>query len=102
MVARARRIAWTASARRDLDEAAAFVALDSPAAGRRLVTNALAAAESLSTLTERGSIICEIDAVLVRQLLVGRYRLLYTVTEQEATILGFVHGARDLQRSAGR
>jgi hypothetical protein len=32
----------------------------------------------------------------VRELFVGRYRLIYRVADDQVAILGFIHGARDL------
>jgi plasmid stabilization system protein ParE len=78
-----------------VDDAAAFVAEDSPLAAQRLVEGALEAAASLTTLAQRGRAVPEVDDPAVRELLVGSYRLLYVVDESRVTIVGFLHGARD-------
>src|SRR5262245_13534934 len=85
-------------ARTQLDSAAQFVAADSPAAASRLVADALEAAESLQILSERGRIVPEFGIQQVRELFVGRYRLLYRVLGDEVQILGFLHGAQDIRR----
>jgi len=59
MATRRREVIWTQRARDALDEAAAYVAEDSPEAAVNLVERALDAAESLSTLSERGRIVPE-------------------------------------------
>ena len=56
MAAQRRGVIWTLRARDALDEAAAHIAEDSLDAAADLVESALAAAESLDTLSERGHI----------------------------------------------
>jgi plasmid stabilization system protein ParE len=63
-----------------------------------LVERALDAAESLSTLSERGRIVPELDDPTVREIFVYRYRLVYEVAPSQVTVLGFLHGARDFNR----
>ncbi len=48
---------WTLRARDALDEAAAYVAQDSPETAVDLVERALDAADSLDALSERGNIV---------------------------------------------
>jgi plasmid stabilization system protein ParE len=98
MATHRREVIWTQRARDALDEAAAFVAEDSPEAAVNLVERALDAAESLSTLSERGRIVPELDDPAVREIFVYRYRLVYEVAPSQITVLGFLHGARDFNR----
>ena len=98
MATRRREVIWTQRARDALDEAAAYVAADSPEAAVNLVEGALDAAESLSTLSERGRIVPELNDPTVRETLVYKYRLLYEVAPAQITVLGFIHGARDFNR----
>ena len=81
-----------------LDEAVAYRARDSRPPAERLLIEALDAAASLDTFSERGSIVAELTQPNVRQLLVQRYRLIYEVTPSAVQILAFIHGARDLSR----
>ena len=82
-----------------LDEALDYVARDSGPAAERLVIDALKAASSLDTFSERGRVVPELNQPTVRELLVQRYRMLYEVTPSEIHILAFIHGARDLTRA---
>jgi toxin ParE1/3/4 len=81
-----------------LDAAVAYIAPHSRSAAERLLIQALEAASSLDTSSERGRVVPELDEPTVRELFVQRYRLLYQVTRAEVQILAFVHGARDLTR----
>lgn len=98
MATRRGRVIWTQAARRQLDEAIAFIAEDAPRAAERLLEASLDAAASLDTLSERGRTVPELDLPAIREILVGRYRLIYEVAANEVSILAFVHGARDLRR----
>lgn len=81
-----------------LDDAIGYIARDSHPAAGRLLVQALEAAASLDTFSERGRVVPECNQPTVRELIVQRYRLLYEVTPDEVHILAFIHGARDLRR----
>jgi toxin ParE1/3/4 len=92
----ARKVAWTESAWRDLEEVADFIAKDSPHYAGAFIREVRDAARSLAYLAERGRTVPEFNDPRIRELIVKSYRLLYQVTEQTTYILGFIHGARDL------
>jgi plasmid stabilization system protein ParE len=81
-----------------LDGSIAYLARESHPAAERLLIDALDTASSLDTFGERGRVVPELDDPSVRELFVGRYRLLYQVATDEILILAFIHGARDLTR----
>ena len=96
MVARTRRVIWTESAQRALDEVVTSIAQESPDGAIRVPTHALDVVASLSTLAERGRVVREIGEPTLRELSVHKYRLLYRVREDRVVIRAFLHGARDL------
>ncbi|HXC53617.1 MAG TPA: type II toxin-antitoxin system RelE/ParE family toxin [Candidatus Limnocylindrales bacterium] len=98
MATRPRPVVWSQSAQRELEEVLAHVAKDSPSGAQSIAHRTLEAAGSLSTLSERGRIVPEINDPLVRETFVYAYRLLYRVAETRITILAFIHGARDFER----
>jgi toxin ParE1/3/4 len=93
----ARRIKWTAAAWSDLEEAADYIARDSPNYAAAMVREVREAARLLSRLAERGRMVPEFREPAIRQLLVGNYRLIYQVSKDTVDILALVHGARDLR-----
>ena len=95
MVDRVRTVIWAESADEALDDAVAYVAAASPQAAIRLLDRVLQAAEHLSTLSERGRFVPELDDRVTRELLIGSYRLLYRVEEHQVNVLAFLHGARE-------
>ena len=98
MAARTRRVIWTESAQRALDEVIGYIAQESSDGAARVLTRALDTAASLSTLAERGRVVREIGDSTLRELLVYDYRLLYMVREDRVVIRAFLHGARDFSK----
>jgi len=93
----ARRVVWTQIAWSDLEAAADYIAKDSPNYAAAFVREVRDAARSLAYLAERGRIVPEFGDPSIRELLVRNYRLVYQVTKDAAYVVGFIHGARDLQ-----
>ena len=90
-------IEFSERARRDLHEIVQYIHRDSPAAAtrwRRKLLKRLSVLESMAPsfglAPENEFTRCE-----VRQLLFGRYRILYTVRHDVAFILTIRHGARE-------
>jgi toxin ParE1/3/4 len=77
-------------------EAAEYIAKDSPSYAAALITKADNAAKSLFQFPERGRVVPEYRDTTIRELFVGRYRLIYRLQAKTVTIVAFVHGARDL------
>jgi plasmid stabilization system protein ParE len=71
---------------------------DSLEAAINLIERALHTAESLSTLSERGHIVPELNDPSVREMFVFKHRLIFEISPTQIKILGFVHGARDFNR----
>ncbi len=90
------KVKWTETAWSDLEEAADYIAKESPHYAAAFVRETRDAARSLAYLAERGRVVPEFDDTSIRELFVRSYRLIYQVTEQVVYIIGFVHGARNL------
>jgi len=84
---------YTRRAVRDLDQAYAFIALDNPAAARRVAASLRAAIEGLRQFPERG----RIGRVTgTRELVVPRtpFIVAYRVTGDAIDVLAVIHAAR--------
>ena len=97
----ARKVAWTYAAEEDLDAAAGYIHRDSPAYAASFVKRALQAARSLSELVERGRMVPEFRGRNIREIFVYSYRLIYRIEDDRISILGLIHGRRDLQTAWG-
>jgi plasmid stabilization system protein ParE len=89
-------ITWAESALASVAEAAEYIAKDSPSYAASLVAKVEKAGNSLVQFPERGRVVPEYDEESLRELFVGRYRLIYRVRARTVTIVAFIHGARDL------
>jgi len=93
----ARKVTWTEIAWSDLEAAADYIAEDSPHYAAAFVREVRDAARSLAHLAERGRVVPEFSDPSIRELLVRSYRLIYRVAEEAVYVIGFIHGARDLE-----
>ena len=98
MADRRRRVVWTDEARTALDEILNYVVQDSNQGARKILEDTLDRAGSLTTLSDRGRIIRELEDAMVREVFVGSYRLIYEVHRSEVSILAVLHGARDFAK----
>jgi toxin ParE1/3/4 len=98
----ARTIVWAGRARSDLRISAEYIRRVSPHAARAFVSAVLQAARSLSESPERGRVVPDIDDPEVRELFVGRYRLLYEVHPEAVWVMRVLHSSRDLLLALGR
>ena len=68
------------------------------AAAGRLRARVGEAADRLMAYPLLGRVVPEFDDPLVRELIVGRYRLVYRVEGDTVFVVTIVHGSRDLRR----
>ena len=73
------RVIWTTPAWNDVEEAARFIARDSPRYAVVLQREAQSAARSLRQFAYRGRVVPERDNDRLRELIVGSHRLIYKV-----------------------
>jgi plasmid stabilization system protein ParE len=89
-------VEWTEAAWSDLEEVADYIARDSRYYAAAFVEEVRDAARSLSSMAWRGRVVPEFGNPGIRELLVGRYRLVYRLRDETVHIIGLVHCARDL------
>ena len=82
-----RKVIWAPSAHADLDEA---LARRRDAAN--LLEEILDAAASLSTLSERGRLVPEIDDAVTREIFARDFRLMYEVSRDHVHIVALMTG----------
>jgi plasmid stabilization system protein ParE len=87
-----RKVVWAPSAHADLDDVLAR-RLDAA----DLLEEILNAAASLSTLSERGRLVPEIDNEVTREIFVHDFRLMYEVTRDHVHVVALMYGARDFE-----
>ena len=92
------RIGWVNPAWDDLDSAAEYISRDSPRYAAAFTREVLKSVSSLRQFPRHGRIVPEFDDPSLRELIVQSYRLIYRIRGNKITILGLIHGARDLPR----
>ena len=95
MAARTRQVGWAESASRSLAQVIDDIAATSPTGALKVLERALDTAGSLSTFSERGRVVPEVNDPALREVRVFDYRLIYRVYADRVLIRAFLHGARD-------
>lgn len=90
-----RFILWTEQARQDLAAIHAFISQDSAQYAEVAVAKLIAAAERVAYFPESGRAVPEFADPLVREVISGRYRIVYRLVGADSIhILTVHHGAR--------
>ena len=92
-------VIWAKRARSDLRLTVDHLRQDSPEAARTFGRAMVQAAASLSTLSMRGRVVPELGNPDVRELLLGRYRLVYEVFPTQVAVVRIIHASRDFMRA---
>ena len=92
------QIKWTEPALNDLNEIAEYIALDKPAAAKKLVKNVFKAIKRLKDSPESGKKPSELPQTNYREVIVGPCRIFYRVEGKKVFILYVMRGERQLRR----
>jgi len=88
---------WTDQALDDLDCICLFIARDSPRYARIFAQRAFEATERLEEFPLSGRMVPEVGRKDIREVILGNYRIIYRVRDEEVEILTVHHGARMLK-----
>src|SRR6266567_3990779 len=95
MRSRRLKVVWLLDALDDLKEIYDYIYADSPRAARKIVNQLRSAPRHLSRFPLMGRIVPELPDSGLRELIVGKYRIIYRPSEHLVEILLIVHGSRD-------
>ena len=87
-------VRWTPQAAEDLESIAEFIAEDSPHYARLLVIDILQAIRHLIDFPRSGRIVPELNDPIIREIILGNYRIVYRLRDEIVEILTVYHGAR--------
>jgi toxin ParE1/3/4 len=96
-MARPAALIWTAPALDDLDDIAAWIAIENESAAAALVERTLAAVERLRRFPESGRWVPELSSKIYREVIVPPCRILYRREKSKILIVHVVRGERRLQ-----
>ena len=87
-------VRWTPQAADDLESITDFISQDSPHYARLFATDVIAAIERLSSFPNLGRIVPEKNDPLIREIILGNFRIVYRVRDEVVELLTIHHGAR--------
>ena len=92
-------IRWTQQASDDLEAITEFIANDSEFYAQLFAIDVLEAIDRLVDFPESGRIVPEADNLIIREIILGNYRIVYRFRKETVEILTVYHGARLLDPS---
>ncbi|HVC09541.1 MAG TPA: type II toxin-antitoxin system RelE/ParE family toxin [Elusimicrobiota bacterium] len=87
-------VRWTLQASQDLDSIAEFIAKDSPQYASLFVVDILQAVDRISAFPQSGRIVPELGDPIIREIIMGNYRLVYRCKARLIELLTVYHGSR--------
>jgi toxin ParE1/3/4 len=93
------RINWTNQALSDLQAIGDFIARDAPVFAQIFVDKVFETVERLENFPRSGRIVPEINQDRIREIILGSYRVVYLLDEDEVNILTVFHTSRLLSIS---
>ena len=85
---------WSPEALRDLESIRTFIAQDSERYAELVVRRLVGAAERLRSFPESGRVVPERNDPMIREVLVGSYRVVYGLIHGQAEIVTVFRGSR--------
>jgi toxin ParE1/3/4 len=85
---------WSPEALRDLESIRTFIAQDSERYAELVVRRLVGAAERLRPFPESGRVVPERNDPMIREVLVGSYRVVYRLIHGQAEIVTVFRGSR--------
>ncbi len=92
-------VRWTPEAVDDLGSIKNFIAKDSPYYARLFVIDVLGAVDRLLNFPRSGRVVPELRNPVIREIILGNYRIVYRLQKQTVEILTVYHGAKLLNSS---
>lgn len=92
-----KKVIWTHEVYEDLESIAEYISRDSPFYASAFIEKILLVGSTLENFPKRGRIVPEINNPDIREIFIKQYRLIYRIEEERVTILGVIHGRRDLK-----
>ena len=90
-------VRWTPQAIDDVEAICLFIARDAPSVAALFAQRAFDATDRLAAFPESGRIVPELNNPIFRELILGKYRLIYRIRSGDVQILTVHHGARELR-----
>jgi toxin ParE1/3/4 len=90
------QVRWTPQAADDLEAICLFIARDAARLATIFADRVIHATDRLASHPRLGRVVPELGIENIREIIVGSYRVIYRVRDDEAQVLTVHHGARPL------
>ena len=87
-------VRWTPQALDDLEAICLFIARDAPQAAAIFADRAFRSTDRLANYPRLGRVVPELGIENIREILLGSYRLIYRIQQDDLEVLTVHHGAR--------
>jgi toxin ParE1/3/4 len=98
----ASRLIWSPEAIEDIESIAEYIAKDSVYYAKSVVRGLLEKAKRLIDYPEIGRIVPEMENLMIREVFVHHYRLVYKISDTDIIIVAVIHGKRLLDNVSDR
>jgi Plasmid stabilization system protein len=88
------QVRWTVQALDDLEAICLFIARDAPHVAAVFADRAFRATDRLVQHPRLGRIVPELESEPIREIILGHYRIIYRIREEEVQVVTVHHGAR--------
>lgn len=88
------QVRWTLQALDDLEAICLFIARDAPRIAAVFADRAFRVTDSLGEHSRLGRIVPELGIETIREIILGNYRIIYRIREEEVQVVTIHHGAR--------
>jgi len=95
------RVHWTSEAKAQLKGIEAYIAQDSPAAARKVVSRIAARCRQIAELPQSGRKVPEFERADLREALLRPYRIVYRILDGQVDIVTIWHYRRLLPKGVG-
>ncbi len=90
------KIIWSPRSKAQLTDIAEYIALDKPSAAYRWLENIFKEVEKLEVFPKSGGKVPEFNQEDIREIILGNYRIIYKIKENEIIIASVRHGQQIL------
>lgn len=95
-------VVWTTEALRNLDEIERYIAQDNPERAAAFIDRLLEKGDAIASFPNMGRVVPEFSQPEIREILVGKYRIVYKKISDQIVILTVFEGHRSLRYSLKR
>jgi toxin ParE1/3/4 len=88
---------WTETAIQQLSNLYTYLCQTSPPYAQRTIDRITRRSQQIATFPNSGRVVSEFDNDRIREIIEGKYRIIYTIQANQIEVLAVLHGAQSLE-----